>query len=79
MVFQGNFYNFFSYFQKQLQMSENKIITKPKGRIVASRYMQTSKAVKSKNSKSQSNDSIKTLDDSLEFSKIEGNCSYLKK
>lgn len=73
MVFQGNFYNFFSYFQNyQLRMSENKKTTKPKGRVVASRYMQTSKAVKSKNSKSQSNDSIKTLDDSLEFSKIEG-------
>jgi len=53
-------------------MSESKSTTKPKGRVVASRYMQTSKAVKSKNSKSQSNDSIKTLDDSLEFSKIEG-------
>ena len=53
-------------------MSENKPTTKPKGRVVASRYMQTSKAVKSKNSKPQSNDSIKTLDDSLEFSKIEG-------
>ena len=50
-------------------MSGNPKNQKPKGRVVASRYMTSAK---SKTVKKSNDSEIKTINDSLEFSKIDG-------
>ena len=51
-------------------MSGNQKNQKPKGRVVASRYMTSAK---SKTVKKSNDSQIKPINDSLEFSKIDGN------